>query len=422
MGVLRLDEQDLPEDWREGAFALRLALPAAAAPAVPANERRIAGDRRAGAPRPIEDPLPGGPAAVALLAGAAFDMTPAFGTVSAWLNHEDPLGAIRRHGVPMALELPAVLANSAEGRRDPAVPYLLAPVDLQAVKACGVTYVRSMLERVIEERCRGDASRAEAVRQEVRGIIGEDLSAIRPGSPEAMRLKEALVARGWWSQYLEVGIGPDVEIFTKCQPMAAVGTGARVGVHPASQWSNPEPEAVLAVNASGAILGAMLGNDVNLRDVEGRSALLLGRAKDNNAACALGPMLRLFDAGFTLEDVRRATLQLRIQGEDGFRLEEEGAVGAISREPTEIVDQLIGAHHQYPDGVVLFLGTPFSPAKDRAGPGLGFTHREGDVVRIASPRLGALVNAVDRTDACPPWSFGVGALMANLARRGLPRL
>jgi fumarylacetoacetate (FAA) hydrolase family protein len=405
--MLRLDHHALPADWTEGAFALRVA-------------------------------MPGGPCAVALLGGAAFDMTPAFGTVSAWLNAEDPLGAIRRHGEPIALDPLAALANSAHGARDPARPWLLAPVDLQAVKACGVTYVRSMLERVIEERCRGDASLAEQVRAEMRGIIseggsaagigkggsaagGDDLSAIRPGGAEAMRLKAALVEKGWWSQYLEVGIGADAEIFTKCQPMAAVGTGAKIGVHPASQWSNPEPEAVLAVNARGAILGAVLGNDVNLRDVEGRSALLLGRAKDNNASCALGPALRLFDAGFTLEDVRRATLALEIEGRDGFRLEEEGAVGAISRDPVELVDQLIGPHHQYPDGAVLFLGTPFSPAKDRGAPGQGFTHREGDIVRIASPRLGALVNEVDRTDECPPWSFGVGALMASLARRGLPR-
>lgn len=389
--MLPPDITSLPADWPAGAYAARV----------------MTAD---------------GPCAIGLVDGACFDLTPAFGTVSRWLEEADPVGAIRARGVALGLDLPAALANAAQSAgQSSAHPHLLVPVDLQAVKASGVTYVRSMLERVIEERCRGDASQADAVRAEVQGIIGQDLAAIIPGSAEAARLKDALVARGWWSQYLEVGIGPMAEIFTKCPPMAAVGFGARVGVHPDSQWSNPEPEIVLAVNSQGRILGAMLGNDVNLRDVEGRSALLLGRAKDNNAACAMGPLLRLFDTGFTLEDVRRATLSLTIAGEDGFRLEETGEVGAISRDPEELVGQLIGAHHQYPDGVVLFLGTPFSPAKDRGEPGQGFTHRVGDLVRIATPRLGALVNRVDRTDACPPWRFGTGALFGSLARRGLPR-
>ena len=387
---MRLDRTCLPEDLAEGAFALRI----------------MTAD---------------GPCIVGLIGGAAFDMTPAFGTLSAWMEEENPAAAIRARGAPLALDLEGLLANSAHDARDPARPWLLAPVDLQAVKAAGVTYVRSMLERVIEERCRGDASLAAAVRAEVQAIIGDELAHLVPGSAEAARVKEALVAKGWWSQYLEVGIGPDAEIFTKCQPMAAVGLGAKIGVHPASAWSNPEPEAVLVVNSRGRIQGATLGNDVNLRDVEGRSALLLGRAKDNNASAALGPMIRLFDAGFALEDVRRAEITLAISGRDGFALTETGAVGAISREPAELVGQMIGAHHQYPDGAVLFLGTPFSPTKDRGAPGMGFTHREGDVVRIASPRLGALVNEVDRTDECPPWSFGAGALFASLMRRGLPR-
>ncbi|WP_137176724.1 fumarylacetoacetate hydrolase family protein [Roseomonas sp. AR75] len=380
----------LPQDWREGSFALRVM-------------------------------TPDGPSVFALLGGAGFDMTPAFGTCSAWLNSEDPLGAIRREGVPSALDLPAALANAHHAARNAEKPWLLAPVDLQVIKAAGVTYVRSMLERVIEERCRGDATQAEAVRAEVRGIIGDDLASLVPGSAEAAKVKEALVAKGWWSQYLEVGIGPDAEIFTKSPVLSAVGIGAKVGVHPMSSWSNPEPEAVMVVNAKGRIVGATLGNDVNLRDVEGRSALLLGRAKDNNASCALGPMIRLFDAAFTLEDVRRAELRVTITGRDGFSLDERGMVGAIARDPAEVVGQMIGAHHQYPDGAVLFLGTPFSPVKDRGAPGMGFTHREGDVVRVASARLGALVNEVDRTDECPPWTFGIGSLMANLSRRGLPR-
>jgi fumarylacetoacetate (FAA) hydrolase family protein len=387
---MRLDRACLPADIEEGSFAARIMTAE-------------------------------GPIIVGLLRGAAFDMTPAFGTMSRWMEEEHPAAVIRTRGAPLALDLAALLANSAHDARDPTRPWLLAPVDLQAVKAAGVTYVRSMLERVIEERCRGDASLAAAVRIEVRGIIGDDLANLVPGSAEAARVKEALVAKGWWSQYLEVGIGPDAEIFTKCPPMAAVGIGAKIGVHPKSQWSNPEPECVLVVNSRGRIQGATLGNDVNLRDVEGRSALLLGRAKDNNASAALGPMIRLFDDGFSLEDIRRAEITLTISGRDGFALEETGAVGSISRDPTDLVAQMIGAHHQYPDGAVLYLGTPFSPAKDRVAPGMGFTHREGDIVRIASPRLGALVNEVDRTDECPPWTFGTGALFASLARRGLPR-
>lgn len=388
---MRLDRSCLPADLVQGCFAARIMTAE-------------------------------GPCIVGLIGGAAFDMTPAFGTMSRWMEQDTPATCIRTRGAPLALDLDALLANSVHDARDPARPWLLAPIDLQAVKAAGVTYVRSMLERVIEERCRGDASRADAVRAEVRAIIGDDLANLVPGSPEAMEVKAALVEKGWWSQYLEVGIGPDAEIFSKCPPMASVGTGSKVGVHPNSHWSNPEPECVLVVNSRGRIQGATLGNDVNLRDVEGRSALLLGRAKDNNASAALGPMIRLFDEGFTLEDVRQAEITLTISGRDGFALEERGAVGSISRDPADLVGQMIGAHHQYPDGAVLYLGTPFSPTKDRGTAGMGFTHKEGDVVRIGSPRLGTLVNEVDRTDECPAWTFGTGTLLASLYRRGLPRL
>ncbi|MBE9603893.1 fumarylacetoacetate hydrolase family protein [Acetobacteraceae bacterium H6797] len=385
---MRLDKSALPEDWQLGHFALRL----------------MGSD---------------GPMVVGLALGAAYDLTPAFATSSAWLNSPNPLGAITARGKPIQLDLEAALANSHHATRDPSKPYLLAPIDLQAVKACGVTYVRSMLERVIEERCRGDASRAEAERAAVRDIIGDDLANLVPGSEKAMQVKAALVEKGWWSQYLEVGIGPDAEIFTKAQPLSSVGTGALIGVHPTSHWNNPEPEAVLAIAADGRVTGAMLGNDVNLRDVEGRSALLLGRAKDNNAASALGPMIRLFDGGFTLDDIRKGEIRLTIQGKDGFLLDETGRIGAISRDPADLARQLVNPHHQYPDGAVLYLGTPFSPTKDRGAPGQGFTHHPGDVVTISSPRLGALSNEVAPTDACPPWQFGTGALMANLARRGL---
>ena len=274
-----------------------------------------------------------------------------------------------------------------------------------------------MLERVIEEQARGDPAKAVAVRRTIVAIIGDDLAAVRPGSPEAARLKEALIREGAWSQYLEVGIGPDAEIFTKAQPMSAVGTGADVGIHPGSAWNNPEPEIVLAVNSAGIVVGATLGNDVNLRDFEGRSALLLGKAKDNNASCAIGPFVRLFDGDFTLDDVRRCELSLRVDGPDGFVLQGASSMAKISRDPLDLVAQAVGAHHQYPDGFMLFLGTMFAPVQDRHGPGQGFTHVIGDVVTIATPKLGALVNRVERTDAIAPWTFGAGALLRFLASR-----
>jgi fumarylacetoacetate (FAA) hydrolase family protein len=276
-----------------------------------------------------------------------------------------------------------------------------------------------MLERVIEERARGNPDAASAIRSEVNRLIGGDLSRLRPGSDEAMTLKAVLVAQGAWSQYLEVGIGPDAEIFTKAPPMSAVGTGMDAGLHPNSSWNNPEPEVVLAVASTGAVVGATLGNDVNLRDVEGRSALLLGKAKDNNASAAIGPALRFFDRDFTLDDVRSMTVTLTVEGADGFRLEGSSSLSQISRDPADLVGQMIGPHHQYPDGAVLFLGTMFAPVEDRGEPGKGFTHEVGDLVAVAAPRLGRLVNRMRLTHECEPWTFGAGALMRNLARRGL---
>jgi fumarylacetoacetate (FAA) hydrolase family protein len=348
-----------------------------------------------------------------------YDLSGLAPTCSALLELPDAAAAVRAHRAPRIASVADVITNSSADARVDETPWLLAPCDLQAVKASGVTFVASMLERVIEEQARGNPALAEAVRKEVVAVIGDDLSKVRPGSPEAAQLKQVLLAKNLWSQYLEVGIGPDAEIFTKSQPMSAVGTGAEIGIHPKSAWNNPEPEIVLVVNSRGETVGATLGNDVNLRDFEGRSALLLGKAKDNNASCAIGPFIRLFDAQWGIAQVRQADLAMKVLGPEGFEMDGASSLKLISRDPLELVTHAIGPTHQYPDGLVLFLGTMFAPTKDRFAPGQGFTHAVGDLVAISTAGLGTLVNRVNTSDRIEPWRYGVGALMRDLARRRL---
>ncbi|MGH7049932.1 MAG: fumarylacetoacetate hydrolase family protein [Acetobacteraceae bacterium] len=389
-GLARALERTLPEDASRAALAGRVWLPEA-----------------------------DGPAVVAVREEALIDLSRAFPTMRDLCEAIDCAAAVRGTSGDKIGMLAEILANTPPEGRDRGKPWLLAPVDLQAIKASGVTFIASLMERVIEERAGGTPAGAEKIRAEVTRLVGDDLAKLRPGSPEAMAVKETLVREGAWSQYLEVGIGPDAEIFTKAQPLSAVGTGVEAGLHPRSSWNNPEPEVVLVIASSGRCVGAALGNDVNLRDFEGRSALLLGKAKDNNASCAIGPFVRFFDAGFGMNDVRRTTVSLVVEGSDGFVLEGASSIGKISRDPEDLVRQLFCPEHQYPDGAALFLGTMFAPVADRGEPGKGFTHKIGDVVCVEAPALGRLVNSMQSADACEPWTFGAGALMRNLARRGL---
>jgi fumarylacetoacetate (FAA) hydrolase family protein len=361
-----------------------------------------------------------GPAVVAVRGGRLVDITRHAATVSDLFERADLLAIVRdAEGEDLGAAEDLVQA-AWKGEAGTGGLRLLAPCDLQAIKACGVTFAVSLLERVIEEQAKGDPARADALRAQLQASIGTNLSEIEPGSEAAMRLKAELSGRGLWSQYMEVGIGPDAEVFTKSQPMSAVGHGAAVGLHPASHWNNPEPEIVLAVNSRAEVVGATLGNDVNLRDIEGRSALLLGKAKDNNGSCAIGPFVRLFDGSFTIDSVRNLEVSMLIEGtDDGFTLSGASYMREISRDPLDLVGQTCGKHHQYPDGFMLFLGTMFSPIKDRDAQGGGFTHHAGDRVSVSTPALGTLVNVVFRSDQIAPWTFGVRALYANLAQRGL---
>ena len=361
-----------------------------------------------------------GPSVIVVRDGAVFDITSrTTPTISALLELDDPVAYLDDSpGTPLG-NLQELAASGPSEMVSGAVPHLLAPCDLQAIKACGVTFAKSMVERVIEERAAGDPGRAESIRAAVGAIIGDSLQNLTPGSDQAMQVKAELIKEGLWSQYLEVGIGQDAEVFTKSQPLSAVGWGADIGLHPVSTWNNPEPEVVLAVDSQGRIKGAALGNDVNLRDVEGRSALLLGKAKDNNASCAIGPLIRLFDETYGIDDLRKADLELLVEGADGFRLEGASSMREISRDPLDLVAQTHGRHHQYPDGFMLFLGTLFAPTQDRDVAGEGFTHKVGDRVTISNDELGSLVNTVRLSTDCPEWTFGFAALMRNLGARDL---
>jgi fumarylacetoacetate (FAA) hydrolase family protein len=364
--------------------------------------------------------VPGvGPCVVAVRDGRLIDITRHAVTMRDLAEAPDAVGLVRTGQGPDLGGLDAVLSNTPEAQRDDSRPWLLAPIDLQAVKAAGVTFPRSMLERVIEEQAKGSPEKAHAIRATVDSQFGGDLKRLKPGSAQALELKRTLIAAGAWSQYLEVGIGEDAEIFTKAQPMSAVGHGMLAGLHPRSSWNNPEPEVVLVVQSTGRVVGAMLGNDVNLRDFEGRSALLLSKAKDNTASAAVGPFVRFFDGSFTMDTVRRIEVQLTVEGRDGFKLAGRSSMSEIARDPADLAAEMLNATHQYPDGAVLYLGTMFAPVEDRDGPGLGFTHKPGDVVTISANELGSLTNLMTTADKAPPWTYGTAELMRSLAQRGL---
>ncbi|WP_137844502.1 fumarylacetoacetate hydrolase family protein [Microbacterium sp. 2FI] len=366
-------------------------------------------------------PRVGGPSVVAVRAEGVVDLSATFSTMRAVTESPTPAAAVAAASGPVLCSLDDLVANTAPDTRDAGRPWLLSPIDLQVVKAAGVTFPLSMLERIIEERARGEKDAALGIRAEITAAIGGELDTLIPGSPEAARVKAALIERGLWSQYLEVGIGPDAEVFTKAPVLASVGTGVDVGIHSSSEWNNPEPEIVLVVSSRGDVVGATLGNDVNLRDIEGRSALLLPKAKDNNGSAAIGPFLRLFDASYGMDDVRAAVVTLTVAGVDGYTLRAQSPLSAIARDPLDIVSQVVGDHHQYPDGFVLFLGTLFAPVEDRDAVGRGFTHHLDDVVRIAEPRLGSITNRVRLSEEIEPWTFGIAALFENLTQRGLLR-
>jgi fumarylacetoacetate (FAA) hydrolase family protein len=365
------------------------------------------------------DTTANGPIVVAVRGGDVLDLSDTFGTMRDITESAAPSDAVAAASGPLVGTVDELLSNTPADARDARKPWLLSPIDLHVVKAAGVTFPVSMLERIIEEKARGNAGSADSIREAVLTALGTDLQDLVPGSPEAMRLKQVLVTEGLWSQYLEVGIGPDAEIFTKAPVLATVGTAIDVGIRSDSIWNNPEPEVVIVVASTGRIVGATLGNDVNLRDIEGRSALLLGQAKDNNASASVGPFIRLFDHAFDLDVLRSESVTLHVEGKDGFVMHAQSHMAQISRDPADLAAQALSTKHQYPDGMALYLGTMFAPTDDRDAPGHGFTHHVGDVVSISSPALGALVNRVQHSETVEPWTYGIHALMTSLAARGL---
>ena len=365
----------------------------------------------------IWDNLKDGPSLIKIKDGDVYDITSKeIPTVRDLLELEDVKNYLSNVQGIKLLSLEELFVSSLKKKAEYC---LLAPCDFQAIKACGVTFAKSMVERVIEERAAGDPKKAESLRNHIGGLIGDSLQNIIPGSDKALEVKSALIKEGLWSQYLEVGIGKDAEVFTKAQTLSSVGFGAEVGLNPISNWNNPEPEIVLAVNSKGIIKGATLGNDVNLRDVEGRSALLLGKAKDNNASCSIGPFIRLFDETYSIDNMKSSHITLKVEGEDGYILNGSSSMSEISRDPEDLVNQTIGRHHQYPDGFMLFLGTLFAPTEDRDVEGEGFTHKIGDKVTISEHHLGELINFVNLSTACPQWDFGIASMIKNLSQRGL---
>jgi len=368
---------------------------------------------------PSSDPNnPAGPVVVTTDNDNVYGLSEFSGFCSELMNRDDLIECLTeaKDSTPICA-LKELIENSLADDR--ARVHLLSPIDLQCIKAAGVTFAVSLIERLVEERSDGDMDKAADIRADIENVVGANLSEIKPGSAAAKDLEQHLKSRGMWSQYLEVGIGPYAEIFTKSQPLSSVGFGAEIGLHPDSTWNNPEPEVVLIVDAAQHIVGVTLGNDVNLRDFEGRSSLLLCRAKDNNASCALGPFIRLLDNKFTLDDVRKLQVELNISGEDGFELDAQSQLTQISRDISDLVAQCSGPTHQYPDGFVLMTGTLFAPIKDRSEPGKGFTHNMGDLVEISAPQLGSALNKVTTSDQAPPWSMGISALVRNLQSRDM---